>query len=73
MAACGPGTLDWRNYASFRTTGAGKDVAVAQIDPSEQVTAGVSRNLHYVSIALDSVFFRDLPGLAGRTVAKAHA
>jgi hypothetical protein len=65
---CGAAALDWRNHASFRTSGAGHDIKIAQIEPGENVKAGISQNVHYVSVALDTVFFRDLPGLRDRSV-----
>lgn len=59
--------VHWRSHASFRSMG--KDLALAHIDPDEVVRGKISANLHYVTIALDSVFVRNLPGLFGRSVA----
>jgi hypothetical protein len=60
---CRSGGVDWSNHISFRATG--PDLHLSQIDPRELVRGRVSRNLHYVSIALDAVFFRNLPGSSG--------
>jgi hypothetical protein len=59
--------VDWRDHASFRA--ARTDLALAHVGPEELVEGVISRNLHYVSIALDTVFFRNLPGLFGSDVA----
>jgi hypothetical protein len=67
LLGCGASGVQWRNHTSFRASGA--DLGLALVDPREIITGRVSRNLHYVSIALDSVFFRNLPGLVpGRDV-----
>lgn len=68
-SACGPSAIDWRNHQSLRSTGqGGKDVTAAHVDPTETGNV-ISNNLHYVTIALDSVFFRNLPGImSGATV-----
>lgn len=60
-AACGRAGIDWQSHLSLRSLGA--DLHLGQIDPGELVHAKVSRNLHYISLALDTVFFRDLPGM----------
>lgn len=59
--------VNWNNHTSFRSQG--KDMQLSQVDPSEVLQGKISANLHYASVALDSVFFRDLPGLFGRSVA----
>jgi hypothetical protein len=59
--------VDWRDHASFRASRT--DLALAHVGPEELVENVISRNLHYASIALDTVFFRNLPGLFGATVA----
>jgi hypothetical protein len=59
--------IDWRDHASFRTSRS--DLSLAHVGPQEAVENAISRNLHYASIALDTVFFRNLPGLSGATVA----
>jgi hypothetical protein len=48
---------------------AGADLSLAHVAPKELLENVVSRNLHYVSISLDTVFFRNLPGLFGASVA----
>jgi hypothetical protein len=63
---CGMG-VSWSHHSSFRSTG--KELRLAHIDADEIVQGAVSANLHYVSLALDSVFVRNLPGLIGRNVA----
>jgi hypothetical protein len=70
MTACGPAAIDWRNHQSLRSAGKGqKGVTLSHVDPSEVVENAISRDLHYVTISLDSVFFRNLPGLfSGATV-----
>jgi hypothetical protein len=47
----------------------GKDLRLAHIDPDEVVEGVVSTNLHYITISIDSVFVRNLPGLFDRNVA----
>jgi hypothetical protein len=60
-------SLDWRSHLSLR---ASEELRLSYIDPAEQVEAVVSKNLHYVSIALEAAFFRNLPGVtAGGSVA----
>jgi hypothetical protein len=59
--------VDWKNHASYRSMG--KDLKLAHIDPDEVVEGVVSSNLHYMTVALDSVFVRNLPGLFGHSVA----
>jgi hypothetical protein len=66
LVSCGA-TVDWRYYAPFRVIG--QERAVSPVDPAEIHYAGVAPKLHYVSITLDSVFFRNLPGTVGREVA----
>jgi len=60
------GEISWSNHISFRSYGRG--LHLSHIDPEEQLVGRISRKMHYVSIALDSVFFRDLPGLFQRDV-----
>jgi hypothetical protein len=59
--------VDWRDHATFRAMRG--DLSLSRVEPDEVVQGIISRNLHYVSIALDTVFFRNLPGLFGATVA----
>ena len=66
LAAC-RAQVDWRDHASFRATRG--DLSLSHVAPEELVEGVISRNLHYVSIALDTVFFRNLPGLFGASVA----
>jgi hypothetical protein len=70
MAACGPSAIDWRNHTSLRSSGTGhKGVTMSHVEPDEVLKNAISRDLHYVTIALDSVFFRNLPGImSGATV-----
>src|SRR5438552_8879431 len=65
-AACGS-TVEWRYYAPFRVIG--QERAVSPVDPAEVHYAGVASKLHYVSITVDSVFYRNLPGTMGKEVA----
>ena len=58
--------VSWSNHVSFRSHG--KGVQLSHVDQDAVVLGRIRRNLHYVSIALDSVFFRDLPGFTGRSV-----
>ena len=60
------GEISWSNHISFRSYG--KGLHLSHIDPDETIVGRISRKMHYVSIALDSVFFRDLPGLFQRDV-----
>jgi hypothetical protein len=65
-SACGPSAIDWRNHVSLRSAGKGqKSVTLSHVDPNEVVENAISRDLHYVTISLDSVFFRNLPGIMG--------
>jgi hypothetical protein len=66
LAGCGA-TVDWRYYAPFRVIG--QERAISPVDPAEVHYAGVATNLHYVSLTVDSVFYRNIPGTAGREVA----
>lgn len=65
LSACTP-ALNWQNHISFRSSG--QDLSLSHVGATELVTSCISRNLHYVSIALDTVFFRDLPGMFGADV-----
>src|SRR5438105_1853011 len=60
------GDINWASHLSFRSYGRG--LHLSHVDPEELTVGQISRNMHYVSIALDSVFFRDLPGLFQRDV-----
>jgi hypothetical protein len=64
-SACRVG-VEWKGHASFRAFGA--DLRLSKIDPGEPLRGEVSANLHYVTVALDTVFVRSLPALAGRNV-----
>jgi hypothetical protein len=66
LSSCSLG-IDWKNHASYRCVG--KDLTLAHIDPDEVIQGAVSANLHYLTLALDTVFVRNLPGLTGRSVA----
>lgn len=69
-AACTLGgcalSIGWSNHVSLRSKGDG--VALGHVDADEAVKGAIRANLDYVSIALDSVFVRNLPGLTGRSV-----
>jgi hypothetical protein len=60
------GEISWSNHLSFRSYGRG--LHLSHVDAEELLVGRISRNMHYVSISLDSVFFRDLPGLFQRDV-----
>ena len=60
------GEISWSNHLSFRSYG--KGLHLSHIDPEESIVGRISRKMHYVMISLDSVFFRDLPGLFQRDV-----
>jgi hypothetical protein len=70
LAACGSSALDWKNHLSLRSAGKGaKSITLSHVDPNEVTENAISRDLHYVTVALDSVFFRNLPGIfSGATV-----
>ena len=59
--------VNWRNHFNFRTQG--KQNTLSYIDPTEAITGVIQRQLHYASLALDSVYFRDLPAASGNWVA----
>lgn len=61
------GAVEWRYYAPFRVIG--QERAVSPVDPAEIHFAGVASKLHYISIVVDGVFFRNLPGTLGKDVA----
>jgi hypothetical protein len=61
------GAVEWRYYAPFRVIG--QERAVSPVDPAEIHFAGVASKLHYVSLVVDGVFFRNLPGTVGKEVA----
>ncbi|MBI3072944.1 MAG: hypothetical protein HYY84_12590 [Deltaproteobacteria bacterium] len=65
-AACGT-TVNWRNHVAFRSTGT--KLEYSTFDRDEIARTAISTNLHYVSISLDSVFFRNLPGIGDADVA----
>jgi hypothetical protein len=60
------GEVSWSNHISFRSYGRG--LHLSHVDPEELLVGRISRKLHYVSLSLDAVFFRDLPGLFQRDV-----
>jgi hypothetical protein len=66
LAGCAP-RAEWRYYAPFRVIGAER--AVSPVDPAEVHYAGVASNLHYVAITIDSIFYRNLAGTAGKEIA----
>ena len=66
MTACKLPCINWQSHVSFRVSK--KNLSIAEIDPKEKLEACVSKDLHYVTIALDTVFFRDLPGFFGNSV-----
>jgi len=66
VTSCG-GKVVWKNHFNFRTKG--KQHVLTYIDPSESVTGVIQRHLHYASVALDTVYFRDLPTSGGSWVA----
>jgi hypothetical protein len=53
-------SIDFRSHVSLR---AGHDQRLSFIDPAEPVEGVVSARLHYVTIALESAFFRNLPAI----------
>ena len=60
---CGRKLIDWHNYISFQSRGGQlKEIAVSTTGSSRNaVRAGVD----YVSISLDKIFLRNLPGVFG--------
>ena len=60
-------SINWQNHATFRSYG--EAMELSHIDPDEPTQGAIRANLDYVSIALDTVFFRNLPGLFGSKVA----
>jgi hypothetical protein len=65
LAAC-RFNVDWRSHASYRSMGEG--IRLAHVEPDEALRGVISADLHYVTVAIDSVFFRNLPGLQGGDV-----
>jgi hypothetical protein len=66
LSACAP-TVEWRYYAPFRV--AGPERFVTPVDPAEVHFAGVASKLHYISMTIDGVFFRNLKGTFKKQVA----
>ncbi|MBI3073928.1 MAG: hypothetical protein HYY84_17615 [Deltaproteobacteria bacterium] len=60
-------TVDWKNHIAFRSTGA--KLELSTWEANELATTAINTNLNYVAISIDSVFFRDLPGMLGADVA----
>ena len=65
ISACNT-AIDWSHHISFRSYG--KGMHLSRILPKESVKGALKANLHYISIGLDAMFFRNLPGLYGRPV-----
>src|SRR5204863_7640662 len=66
-ASCGP-RVNWNYYAPFGVIG-DKEPSVSPVDPAAVHHFGVASRLHYISVVVDSVFFRNLPKTQGREVA----
>jgi hypothetical protein len=54
--------IDWHEHVSLRPDA--KDGTLGPIDPAELVTGKVSRDLDYVSLAIEAAFFRSMPGFS---------
>lgn len=67
FAAGCAGSAEWRYYAPFRLHP--QDQVLWNVDPAEIHFAGVASKLHYVSMSVDAVYYRDLPNTRGRQVA----
>jgi hypothetical protein len=65
--ACGP-RVNWNYYAPFGVIG-DKEPTVSPVDPAAVHHFGVASKLHYISVVVDGVFFRNLPKTQGREVA----
>lgn len=59
--------INWQRHVSFRSYG--KGLRLSQVTPEEMVHGEIKANMHYVSIGVESVFFRNLPESVGRKVA----
>jgi hypothetical protein len=57
--------VDWRTYASYRSTGG--NLSQGLVEKRDAVRGKIRRDLHYVSLALETVFARELPGFSGAT------
>lgn len=66
MGACRT-YVDWKVHVSLRSSS--EDFKLSTIDPAEAVRGAVLRNQNYASIAIERVFFRDLPGIFNKHVA----
>jgi hypothetical protein len=64
LTACAHRGIDWQHHISLRTRGEG--LALGKLDPRELIEGKVSRNLHHVGLSLETVFVRDLPGVAAK-------
>lgn len=64
-AACST-HIDWRNHISFRSYG--KGIRLSHVKAKEATQGAIKANLHYMSIGIDAVFFRDLAGMYGKNV-----
>jgi hypothetical protein len=56
---------NWQTYASYRATGG--ELSQGLVEKHDLVRGKIRRDLHYVSLALETVFVRDLPGFSGTT------
>jgi hypothetical protein len=54
--------VDWGRHVSARA--AGPDKALSPVDPGEHAQRKVSRDIDYVSLRLDALFLRNLPGFS---------
>jgi hypothetical protein len=66
LPSCGS-LVSWNYYAPFRLMG--EERAVSPVDPAEVHHFGVASRLHYLSITVDAVYFRNLHKTLGRQVA----
>jgi hypothetical protein len=60
MGEAGARGVDWRPHLAARAQG--PDKGLAPVDPQEHVHRKVSRDIEYVSLRLEALFLRDLPG-----------
>jgi len=59
LSSCAAG-IDWQRHLAVRAYGSG--LQLSEIDPDEMAKAAVRPQLDYVSLSVERVFFREVPG-----------
>ena len=67
LSSCAKRFVDWQNHTSFRSTG--RNLSLTHIEPTEPILGRIDKFVHYVSIAVETVFFKELVGTIDSEVA----